>query len=63
MSAASTPVVVVTGAASGIGAATARLFAERGWRTAGLDLRPSATDVHLTCDVADAAAVSSAIET
>ena len=55
------PVVVVTGAASGIGAATAALFAGHGWRTAGLDLRPSATDLPLTCDVADAAAVRSAI--
>lgn len=54
--------MVVTGAASGIGAATAALFAERGWRTAGLDLRPSATDLSLICDVADAAAVGSAID-
>ena len=56
------PVAVVTGAASGIGAATAALFAERGWRTAGLDLRPSATDLALTCDVTDANAVGSAID-
>jgi len=56
------PVVVVTGAASGIGAATAALFAEHGWRTAGLDLRTSATDMSLTCDVTDAAAVRSAID-
>jgi NADP-dependent 3-hydroxy acid dehydrogenase YdfG len=56
------PVAVITGAASGIGAATAALFAERGWRTAGLDLRPCATDLSLTCDVADAAAVCSAID-
>jgi 2-hydroxycyclohexanecarboxyl-CoA dehydrogenase len=56
------PVAVVTGAASGIGAATAALFAERGWRIAGLDLRPSATDLSLICDVTDAAAVGSAID-
>jgi 2-hydroxycyclohexanecarboxyl-CoA dehydrogenase len=56
-------VAVVTGAASGIGAATAALFAERGWRTAGLDLRPSATDLALTCDVTDAAGVTDAIGT
>jgi 2-hydroxycyclohexanecarboxyl-CoA dehydrogenase len=56
------PVVVVTGAASGIGAATAALFAERGWRTAGLDLRPSATDMSATCDVTDATAVGLAID-
>jgi 2-hydroxycyclohexanecarboxyl-CoA dehydrogenase len=54
-------VVVITGAASGIGAATAALFAERGWRTAGIDLRPSATDLALTCDVTDAAGVKDAI--
>jgi NAD(P)-dependent dehydrogenase (short-subunit alcohol dehydrogenase family) len=57
----STQVVVVTGAASGIGAATAALFAEHGWLTAGLDLRPSATDLPLTCDVTDAAGVADAI--
>ena len=54
-------VAVITGAASGIGAATAALFSEHGWLTAGLDLRPSATDLALTCDVTDAAAVESAI--
>ena len=62
MKASADPVVVVTGAASGIGAATAALFAERGWRTAGLDLRPSATDMPFTCDVTDATAVGSAID-
>jgi 2-hydroxycyclohexanecarboxyl-CoA dehydrogenase len=58
----SSPVVVITGAASGIGAATAALFSERGWRTAGLDLRRSATELSLTCDVTDTAAVRSAID-
>lgn len=61
MSTGAQPVVVVTGAASGIGAATAALFSERGWRTAGLDLRPSATDLSLTCDVTDDPGVSGAI--
>ena len=56
------PVAVVTGAASGIGSATAALFAERGWRTAGLDLRPSATDLSLICNVTDAGAVGAAID-
>jgi NAD(P)-dependent dehydrogenase (short-subunit alcohol dehydrogenase family) len=55
------PVVVVTGAASGIGAATAALFAERGWRTVGLDLRSSSTDMSLTCDVTDHPGISGAI--
>ncbi|MGI9007780.1 MAG: SDR family NAD(P)-dependent oxidoreductase [Streptosporangiaceae bacterium] len=49
------PVVLVTGAASGIGAAVAALFRRHGWRTAGVDLRPSDTDVPAQCDVRDAA--------
>jgi 2-hydroxycyclohexanecarboxyl-CoA dehydrogenase len=57
----SDPVAVITGAASGIGAATAALFGERGWRTAGIDLRPSATDLSQTCDVTDTAGVGAAI--
>jgi 2-hydroxycyclohexanecarboxyl-CoA dehydrogenase len=57
------PVAVITGAASGIGAATAELFGQRGWRTAGIDLRPSDADLSLRCDVTDAAAVRSAVDT
>ncbi len=53
-------VVLVTGAASGIGAATARLFRDRGWRTAGIDLRPSDTDLPIACDVSDGAGMRSA---
>jgi 2-hydroxycyclohexanecarboxyl-CoA dehydrogenase len=56
-------VAVITGAASGIGAATAALFSERGWQTAGIDLRASATDLSLTCDVTDAAGIAAAIGT
>lgn len=55
------PVVAVTGAASGIGAATAALFRDRGWRTAGIDLRGSDTDLPLVQDVTDAAGMRSAI--
>ncbi|HEX9520287.1 MAG TPA: SDR family oxidoreductase [Streptosporangiaceae bacterium] len=62
MSTGADPVVAITGAASGIGAATAALFSRQGWRTAGLDLRPSTTDLSMTCDVTDAAAVRSAID-
>ncbi|MDA8319606.1 MAG: SDR family NAD(P)-dependent oxidoreductase [Actinomycetota bacterium] len=56
------PVAVVTGAASGIGAATAALFRQRGWRTAGIDLNASATDLPIVCDVTDAAGMRSAAE-
>ena len=55
-------VAVITGAASGIGAATAALFGGHGWLTAGLDPRASATDLALTCDVTDAGAVTSAVD-
>ena len=55
-------VALVTGAASGIGAATVRELAGRGWATAGLDLAP-APDAHhsVGVDVADPAQVSAAI--
>jgi 2-hydroxycyclohexanecarboxyl-CoA dehydrogenase len=56
------PVVLVTGAASGIGAACVELFAEHGWTTAGLDLRESATDSPFVADVSDRAAVADAVE-
>jgi glucose 1-dehydrogenase len=36
------PVVVITGVAGGIGAATARAFSQAGWAVAGLDLAASA---------------------
>ena len=59
--------VAVTGAASGIGAATAKLLAERGWRVACLDrdldgARRTAGDLGLAIpvDVADEASVIAA---
>jgi 2-hydroxycyclohexanecarboxyl-CoA dehydrogenase len=60
MSTAQAPVVVVTGAASGIGAATAALFRSRGWRTAGIDLRGCDADLALERDVTDAEGMVSA---
>ena len=57
-------VALVTGGASGIGAATADLLADRGARTAVLDLDPGAAGRHLrvACDVTDRAAVDRAVE-
>lgn len=51
---------LVTGAASGIGAAVTRRLRDGGWRVAGFDLRPCGADLSCTGDVADAAAVSQA---
>jgi NADP-dependent 3-hydroxy acid dehydrogenase YdfG len=58
--------ILITGAASGIGAATARLFHQRGWKVGLLDinaveLASLAAELggawHAQLDVADAAAV------
>jgi len=55
-------VAVVTGGASGIGAACCALLRERGWRTASLDLNAADTDVSVQADVSQARAVRSAVE-
>ena len=62
----SAKVVIVTGSARGIGAATAARFAREGWRVVGLDVAPPAdaprdmTEFH-RCDIADEQTVSAAI--
>lgn len=56
------PVVVVTGAGSGIGAAIAELLQNRGWAVASISREPAPdTDLWLVADVADEAAVDEAI--
>uniref|UniRef100_UPI0005B95594 SDR family NAD(P)-dependent oxidoreductase n=1 Tax=Pseudacidovorax intermedius TaxID=433924 RepID=UPI0005B95594 len=62
---------LITGAADGIGWATAQCLAQRGWRVALLDLRTEAAQVRaaelgpqhigLGCDVSDAGSVQVAV--
>jgi NAD(P)-dependent dehydrogenase (short-subunit alcohol dehydrogenase family) len=54
-------VAVVTGGASGIGAATVELLRGRGATVASLDLQEGKADQSLTCDVRDAASVDAAV--
>ena len=54
---------VVTGGASGIGAATVALLRERGARVAGLDLVEHDADLSVIGDVGDSASVDAAIAT
>jgi NAD(P)-dependent dehydrogenase (short-subunit alcohol dehydrogenase family) len=60
-------VVIVTGAARGIGAATTRRFLEEGYRVIGIDITSPVEEFDLLefhrCDVADAAAVEALVRT
>jgi NAD(P)-dependent dehydrogenase (short-subunit alcohol dehydrogenase family) len=61
------PVVLITGASSGIGRATARLFAEKGYRVFGTSRRPEATAAIanvelLALDVRDDASVKKLVD-
>ncbi|MGY2701664.1 MULTISPECIES: SDR family NAD(P)-dependent oxidoreductase [unclassified Nocardioides] len=58
-------VVVITGAASGIGRATAELFRDLGDTVFGLDINDTVPDgvTYVPCNVGDRAAVDAAIET
>ncbi len=58
-------VALVTGGASGIGAATVRLLAARGAQVAVLDrdaVAPDAAALSLECDVTDAEAVAASVD-
>jgi NAD(P)-dependent dehydrogenase (short-subunit alcohol dehydrogenase family) len=51
---------LVTGAAGAVGRAIAATLQQAGWRVGGVDLRPSATDHHVTADVTDGQALTAA---
>lgn len=57
--------VVITGAASGIGHATAELFRDLGDTVFGLDIRPSVPEgvTYVECDVGSKESVDAAVET
>ena len=55
-------IAVVTGASSGIGGALVGRLQTDGWRTVGLQRRPSQADENEECDISDRASVEAAAE-
>jgi NAD(P)-dependent dehydrogenase (short-subunit alcohol dehydrogenase family) len=55
-------VAIITGAASGIGAATSEVLTARGWRISGVDLKPADTEIAIEADVTDPTALEAAVE-
>lgn len=53
--------VIITGAAGGIGAATAEALRRRGAKVVGLDLKPNGDEDLIACDVTDQESVDCAI--
>lgn len=58
---AKTPIAIVTGAASGIGAAIVAELKDRGWLVAGFDLKPATSDCDVIVDMSDTAAVAKGV--
>jgi len=54
-------VAVVTGAASGIGAAVMTELRDRGWKVAGFDLKPATSDFDCVVDVSNSESVETAV--
>lgn len=56
------PIGIVTGAASGIGAAIAAELKDRGWLVAGFDLKPAKSDCDVVVDMSDFRAVAEGVD-
>ncbi|MDP7459941.1 MAG: coniferyl-alcohol dehydrogenase [Alphaproteobacteria bacterium] len=55
--------ILLTGGASGVGEATAKLLLERGHQVTSLDIKPSSNDgvTHHHCDLSDTASIDAAV--